>query len=92
MDLLQGQEARGTPQRLAVRGDQLDGPHLFFGGEFGGCSEIAMTKNHEKSMKNPMKSHENLWNLWKIDEESLNPMKNEIGVDWDYDDYDCMWL
>ena len=69
--LLQGQEARGTPQRLAVRGDQLDGPHLR---EFG--DEIAMMKNHEK---------------W-IYEESLNPMKNEIGVDWDYDDYDYMWL
>jgi hypothetical protein len=41
--LLQGQEARGTPQRLAVRGDQLDGPHLR---EFG--DEIAMMKNHEK--------------------------------------------
>jgi hypothetical protein len=35
-----------------------------------------MMKNHEK---------------W-IYEESLNPMKNEIGVDWDYDDYDYMWL
>ena len=53
--LLQGQEARGTPQRLAVRGDQLDGPHL---------RRIRGWNRHGKMMKNLwriIESHEK-WN------------------------------
>ena len=63
--LLQGQEARGTPQRLAVRGDQLDGPHL---------RRIRGWNCHGKMMKNLwriIESHEKwnrswlgLWWLW----------------------------